>query len=265
MRIAAAQLPAIDDSDDKIATTDHAVIMLDGASAFVPVPVPASAYADHLAERLRLSLTRVPDADLTATLAEAIRETADHFDLAAGESPSSTVTIARETGDHLDLLLLGDNLAILPGEIITDDRMDQLDLAPRTKYRQRLAAGSGYDEEHRRLLRELQDQQAQCRNRVDGYWIAEADPAAAAQAITARRSRSATPWLVLATDGAYNTMHHLALDDWSALANADSGQLHAVLSHCHRWEADDDPQAQALPRAKRHDDKSLASIMLTDR
>ncbi|MDV6012402.1 hypothetical protein [Haloechinothrix sp. LS1_15] len=119
------------------------------------------------AERLRLSLTRVLDADLTATLAETIRETADHFDLATGESPSSTVTIAHETGEYRDLLVLGGSLAIVPGEIITDERMDRPDLEARTKYRQRLAVGSGYDDQHRRLLRELQDQQDPCRNRIE--------------------------------------------------------------------------------------------------
>ncbi|WP_116050025.1 hypothetical protein [Amycolatopsis palatopharyngis] len=71
MRVANAQLPPIQDSDDKIFTTPHAVIMLDGASAFVPVPVPANTYADRLGKHLRDSLQAWPDADLRATLAGA--------------------------------------------------------------------------------------------------------------------------------------------------------------------------------------------------
>lgn len=263
MRVATAQLPPIQDSDDKIFTTRRAVIMLDGASAFIPVPVPASTYADRLGKHLRDSLQAWPDADLRATLAGAIHTTARQLNLSPGESPSSTVTIARELDGHLDLLILGDNLVVLPDETITDERMDQLDLAPRRKYRERLAAGGGYDEEHRAILRELQTQQAQCRNRESGYWIAEADPNAACHAITTRRPISETPWAVLATDGAYNTMQHLGHGGWPALVHASAEQLDAELARCQDWEPTGDPNASELPRAKRHDDKSLAAITFT--
>lgn len=262
MRVASAQLPPIQDSDDKIFTTRHAVIMLDGASAFVPVPVPANTYADRLGKHLRDSLQAWPDADLRATLAGAIHTTARQLNLTPGQSPSSTVTIARELDGHLDLLVLGDNLVVLPDETITDERMDQLDLAPRRKYQERLAAGAGYDDEHRAILRELQTQQAERRNREGGYWIAEADPDAASHALTTRRPISQTPWAVLATDGAYNTMQHLGLNDWPTLVNASAEQLDAELARCQDWESTGDPDASELPRAKRHDDKSLAVLTL---
>ncbi|WP_435159666.1 hypothetical protein [Amycolatopsis sacchari] len=87
MRVTTAQLPPMDESADKIFVTPHAVIMLDGASAFVPVPVPASAYADHLGRCLADALTNEPGADLPGVLAEAIKATADHYSLTAGESP----------------------------------------------------------------------------------------------------------------------------------------------------------------------------------
>lgn len=263
MRVATAQLPAIEDSDDKVFTTPDSVIMLDGASAFVPVPVPASTYADRLGRHLRDRLTARPDADLTTALSDAISDTARTLDLHEGESPSSTVTIARRSGDVLDLAMLGDNLVILPNEVLTDERMDALDLAPRRKYRERLAAGNGYDDEHRAILQELQTQQAQHRNRDGGYWIAETNPEAGAQAITAQRPISTAPWAILATDGAYNTMHHLALTDWPTLAHAPNDQLATILARCRAWEGETDPQARQLPRAKRHDDKSLAVMTFT--
>jgi hypothetical protein len=264
MRVTTAQLPPIQDSDDKIFTTRHAVIMLDGASAFVPVPVPANTYADRLGKHLRDSLQAWPDADLRATLAGAIHTTARQLNLTPGQSPSSTVTITRELDDHLDLLVLGDNLVVLPDDTITDERMDQLDLAPRRKYQERLAAGAGYDDEHRAILRELQTQQAQRRNREGGYWIAEADPDAACHAITTRRPISETPWAVLATDGAYNTMQHLELNDWPSIVEADSHELNFVLEQCKEWESGIDPQGSKLPRAKRHDDKSIARIQFNN-
>ncbi|MFJ8815886.1 hypothetical protein [Amycolatopsis thermoflava] len=248
-------------SADKIFVTPHAVILLDGASAFVPVPVPASAYADYLGRFLADALTSDPAADLQEILAEGIKATAAHYDLRAGASPSSTVTIARERDEHLDLLLLGDNTVILPGgEILTDDRIDRLDLEPRRKYRERLAAGHGYDDEHKALLRELQIQQAQYRNKPGGYWIAETDPSAALHALTSARQVDGTPRIALATDGAYNTMEYLGLV--SALETLRQTSLDHVLSQCQHWEEDLDPNAHLLPRAKRHDDKALILVRL---
>ncbi|SFA78253.1 hypothetical protein SAMN05216266_101397 [Amycolatopsis marina] len=264
MQVKSAQLPPIQHSADKLFTSDNAVILLDGASAFVPVPVSASTYADHLGKSLHHSLSTYPDADLRASLAWAIQEAAQELGLDPAESPSSTVTIVRELDDHLDLLVLGDNLLVLPDETVTDDRVDRLDLPPRRKYRERLAAGTGYDEEHRAVLRELQTQQAQRRNRVGGYWTAGTDPAAAWQAVTRRRSSSATPWVVLASDGAYNTMHHLGITDWPALVEADAEELTTTLMRCQCWEATDDPMGIALPRAKCHGDKSLAVLTFAE-
>lgn len=263
MRIATAQHSPSEESDDKVYTTPDAVIMLDGASAFVPVPVSPSVYATHLGTHLQHTLTELPEADLQAALSVAIATTANQLDLSSEDAPSSTVAIARQAGDGLDLLLLGDSVLILPDEIITDDRMDELDLPPRRKYRERLHAGSGYDDEHQRLLRELQSQHAQHRNRDDGYWIAEADPSAAHRAITAQRSLNAAPWAILATDGAYHTMAHLGFTDWAALAESSEDQMYDVLSRCHDWESTQDPQGQSLPRAKRHDDKSIAAVITT--
>lgn len=265
MHATTAQLPPMEQSADKIFVTPHAVIMLDGASAFVPVPVPASAYADHLGRCIAHALTDDPAADLPDVLAEAIKATADHYSLTAGESPSSTVTIAREHEDCLDLLVLGDNMVVLPNQILTDDRIDRLNLEPRRRYRQRLAAGHGYDNEHRAILRELQTQQAQHRNRPSGYWIAEADPTAAHHAITLTRPISATPWVILATDGAYNTLEHLGLmAARTDSTRADAGQLDALLQQAQQWESEHDPDARHLPRAKCHDDKALAVIRFND-
>jgi len=262
MRVAAAQLPPQDDSDDKLFTTSNAVIMLDGASAFVPVPVAAATYADQLGRHIQATLIARPDADLADALADAIEATAGELSLSPGESPSSTVAIARARQDTADLLVLGDTDIVTPHETVRDDRLAQLSLAPHQKYRDRLAAGGGYDDEHRRLLRELQAEQAQHRNHDGGYWIAEASPEAARHAMTASHPVSETPWLVLATDGAYKTMAHLELDDWPSVARGTEQQLAAVLARCREWEQHQDPQGRDLPRAKRHDDKCLAAVQL---
>lgn len=262
MRVVAAQLPPQDDSDDKLFTTANAVVMLDGASAFVPVPVAASTYADQLGRHIQRALISKPDADLADVLADAIAATVRKLALTPGESPSSTVAIARVRKDSVDLLVLGDTEIVTPHQTVRDDRLAQLGLASHQKYRDRLAAGGGYDAEHRRLLRELQTEQAKHRNRDGGYWIAEAIPEAAHRAVITSSPTNNTPWLVLATDGAYKTMAQLGLDDWPGIAPADEQQLNELVARCREWEQHQDPHGRNLPRAKRHDDKCLAAIQL---
>ncbi|MGH3908593.1 MAG: hypothetical protein ACRDTE_31070 [Pseudonocardiaceae bacterium] len=260
MRVAAAQVPGVDDSDDRIFTTANATIMLDGASAFVPVQVSAATYAEHLGQVLRAQLTAQPSAELPDVLATAIETTVRSLDLSPGQSPSSTVAIARAHGGQVDLLTLGDTQIVIPRETISDARQATIAIAQRQKYRTRLASGAGYDDDHRALLRDLQTEQAQQRNRDGGYWIAEARPDAAHHAITTQRPIAAAPWAILATDGAYTLMEHLGLADWPQLARANSAHLATILRHCHDWEDQTDPSGNQLPRAKRHDDKSLAAV-----
>ncbi|WP_235783473.1 hypothetical protein [Amycolatopsis orientalis] len=258
MHVSVAQDPPFHASDDKIITVGNGVIMLDGASAFMPVPVPPGVYADALGAGLHQCLEAAPAADLVTVLADTIHEVAARLDLRPGHSPSSTVTILRAHDGWTDILMLGDNLAVLPGLTITDPRLSRLDLEPSRLYRRRLAHGSGFDQTHRALLHELQTQQAARRNRPGGYWIAEADPTAAQHAIVHRIRTDDALWAVLATDGAYKPMRHLGITDWTVISSVSAADLDAILKQCHAWEREHDPDARHLPRAKRHDDKALA-------
>ncbi|OXM43060.1 hypothetical protein [Amycolatopsis alba] len=258
--VATAQLPPGHDSEDKVFTTRTAVIVLDGASAFAPVPVSPSTYADTLGGTLRDHLDRDPETDLACALDDAITTTAARLGLVAGTSPSSTVTILRRRGDQVDIFMLGDNLVVLPGRTITDPRLAHLDIPERRHYRQRLAGGTGFDGTHRTLLATLQRTQAARRNDPRGYWIAEADPAAAHHAIRVTVSIDDIPWAIVATDGAYTPLRHLDITDWAAISGLDDTGLHRILTRCHNWEHDVDPDARELPRAKRHDDKTLVAI-----
>ncbi len=200
--------------------------------------------------------------DLRGLLAEAITHTALLLGLHPGEAPSSTVTILRQTGSHVECLVLGDNLVVMPGCTITDDRLAHLGGAERQRYQTHLRTGHGYDAKLRQLLTGLQSQQARHRNQRGGYWIAEADPEAAKHARLSRYPITSVPWAVLATDGAYKTMIHLGIADWPALRNASSSDLAQLLKRCQSWETNEDPNGQKLPRAKPHDDKSLAVVNL---
>lgn len=261
MQVTTAQLPEPPSGADRIFTTDHAVLMLDGASSFARQDIPASTYADTLGAQMARSLTDAPNADLVDVLAEAIKTTAAALDLAPGAgAPSSTVAICRAgTGERVDLLVLGDTQVALPDRILRDDRLGRVGAHLRAAYRARLSAGHGYDDEHRRLLAALQTEQLRYRNRPDGYWIAEADPQAARHALNFRAPLTDVPWAVLATDGAYKPMELHGSDDWPHVAGLGDSALRILLDRCHQWETTD-PGGSVLPRAKRHDDKALAAV-----
>lgn len=260
MRATIAQNPDDAHSDDKVFVTNNAIVVLDGASAFLSVPVAASTYASTLGMYLARLLTETPDIELHELLRIGIQSTAKNLDLSPGSSPSSTVTILRQRDTFIDLLTLGDNAIIFPDTTIIDDRINRVARIERSKYQNRLATGGQYDDEHHNLLRQLQTVQRQNRNQPDGYWIAEADPNAAGHALTATRQVSSTPWAIVATDGAYNTMKYLHLINPGRLLAARHSYLAKVLQKCRTWEAEHDPDGHQLPRAKRHDDKSLAVL-----
>jgi hypothetical protein len=71
----------------------------------------------------------------------------------------------------------------------------------------------------------LPERQRARRNINGGYWIAEADPAAAHHAITATLGVHDLSWAVLATDGITNPLTHLGRADWATIAAKSDRQL----------------------------------------
>ena len=177
------------------------------------------------------------------------------------------MAIARVNHGTVDLLLLGDSYIAYRSAgttaVLTDDRLDHLGLPQARLYRERLAAGSGYGPAHTATLRDLQAGQRARRNVSGGYWIASANPEAAEHAITLTLPVTSLEWIVLATDGAADTARYLDLDDWEAIACCDQARLSGLLQHCHEWEGTADQDGRQYPRAKRHDDKAIATIQLS--
>ncbi|WP_280232509.1 protein phosphatase 2C domain-containing protein [Nocardia cyriacigeorgica] len=261
MEIRGAELPERSDAD-RVLRFDSGVIVLDGASSYDRAVPPAARYVDALGSALAHCLDA--GAAVPAALAEAIRITAERLGLSRGAAPSSAIAVVQVWPETVEVLVLGDITVVVGSghgscELFSDDRMDALALPERTEYRRRLAAGSGYDDTHRALLRGLQRGQRARRNRDHGYWIAEADPVAAAHAVRRSYPRATVEWVVLATDGAHET---LAVFDipWPEIAARSATGLHRLLVRCHDWEADIDPDGRLLPRAKRHDDKAIAVL-----
>ena len=126
-----------------------------------------------------------------------------------GAAPMRTATAQLPKGGGEDrvyatdnAMLLLDGASALPGLAITDERLSRVGQQFRHRYRERLKTGYGYDQEHREVLRDLQAEQDRHRNRPGGYWIAEADPAAADRALIIRQPLATTPWAILAGPGA---------------------------------------------------------------
>ena len=120
------------------------------------------------------------------------------------------------------------------------------------------SGGSGYDETHRQLLADIQANERRARNSDDGYWIAEATRDAGHHATVRQIDGDELRRAVLATDGAQRAIDHLHLP-WHEIAAKSEHELLALLRDLHRWEAEQDPDGQLLPRAKRHDDKTVAT------
>jgi hypothetical protein len=264
MKVHTATLAGGDHNADRVFVTDHAVILLDGASAFAPVDVDPGDYAATLGQTIADQLDTDPNRNLPAVVAAAIAHTTAVLRLGAGTAPSSTVTILRTRAQTADLYVLGDSPIHYgtgpPGERLADERLSALPTPQRERYQTALAGGVGYTDQHRATLAELQHAQRQHRNRTGGYWIAETDPTAAHHAVTATIPAEDIAWAVLATDGAADAIDHHDRPTWFEIAQHDTDELSALLGRLHQWETTADPDGRLLPRAKRHDDKTLAAI-----
>lgn len=263
MQVHVSQLPGGTASADRVVVIPGTVIVLDGASAFEPVDIEPGIYAETLGRSIADELRREPEAPLNDAVAEAIRHTAEELNLRPGGSPSSTVAILRARAGAADLYVLGDS-PIHYGighraHRLVDDRLSMVAKPQRERYRAQLQGGHGFDDVHQAALLQLQRAQRQARNVEGGYWIAETDSSAAHHAVTETVDRGAIEWAVLATDGAAGFIRH-AGHGWHGIAQYDTAQLAALLARIHEWEDTSDPDGRHLPRAKQHDDKTIAAI-----
>ncbi|GAA1315394.1 hypothetical protein [Pseudonocardia xinjiangensis] len=193
MKVHTAQLAGDGTNADRVFVTDNAVIMLDGASAFEPVDVEPGTYAETLGRNLADELFKAPGVPIAEAVADAIGRTTAKLNLRSGASPSSTVAVLRVRPRAADLYVLGDS-AIYYGtgrrtQRLVDNRLSTAATREHAHYLAQLRAGHGYNDAHRGALVRLQRAQRQARNVEGGYWIAEADPAAANRALTATLHR----------------------------------------------------------------------------
>ncbi|MFI9007024.1 hypothetical protein ACIGNX_07335 [Actinosynnema sp. NPDC053489] len=221
-------------TEDRIVVLPNAVVLLDGATSPTPRERDGGWHSWHLAEQL----TRL-DGDLADDLAAAIARLAVAHDLTPGDSPSSTVAITRWTDTAVDVLVLADS----PVVVFTD-------------------AGVEVVADHRlRDLRGEVEPITDWRNREGGWWVAEADPAAAHRAVRASFPRERVRAVLMATDGVSCGVDDYGLfADWRAVLRITSEKgPDAVLDEIRAAEAGDADRTK-WRRVKVHDDQALAVI-----
>lgn len=250
-------------TEDRIVVLDNAVILLDGATALEPRARTAAWYAEHLGAELAAHLHQNPTADLRALLAKAITTLARTHHLTPGTAPSSTVAITRWTAERIDALVLADSPVVAftatRPDVLADDRIAALPRRP-GGYRARLTNGNGFDPDHVASLRVAGARFGRLRNVPGGFWVAEADPAAAHQARTRSWPRADVRAVLMATDGVSCGIDDYHLFTWpQALDLATTHGPQAVLDQVRAAEQED-PSGRRWPRPKRHDDQALALI-----
>jgi len=242
------------------------LVVLDGASAFQPKRMDAGVYAEFLGDSIAGRLDNNPNVAIADAVAGAISHTVDQLGLIPGRSPSSTVSVLRTRPGAVDLYVLGDSPIHYGNDdehyTLVDDRLGLVARQLRALYVSRLRAGHGFNDRHRRTVAALQRAQRQVRNVEGGYWIAETDPAAAHQGLSVILSPDELAWAVMATDGAADLIDHFG-DSWYRLAHLNLEDYLPLLEELHAWEATVDPNGAKLPRAKRHDDKTIVALALT--
>jgi serine/threonine protein phosphatase PrpC len=257
-------------TQDRIFTTPNAVIVLDGATRPEAGERDGGWIADALGRQLCRRLLEWPGADLVDVLRDAIGAVAREHKLTPGDSPSTTVSMLRWTDEELHALVLGDSPVVVLTtdggvEAVRDDRLAEVAREDRQLYRSPTAPGGGFRNDRREQWQALADAQRAHRNRPGGYWIGEADPEAAANAVQARWARSQVFAALVMTDGVSDGVDAYRVPpNWHeafGLALADPGSL---IDAVHQAEVEDSAGVR-WPRSKPHDDKAIAAVRFGDR
>ncbi|WP_341717676.1 protein phosphatase 2C domain-containing protein [Micromonospora sp. FIMYZ51] len=249
-------------SEDRVFVIANAVVVLDGASQPEAGERNGGWLADTLGRDVAERLSHSHD-DLRQILADAIAAVAKRHDLKPGAAPSTTVSIARWNDEVVDILVLGDSPVVLldrDGGLhqVRDDRLHQIASHQRQQLKRQAGYGFGFDDRDR--WQTLVDAERSHRNRPGGYWIAEAVPEAAAQAVSGRWQLEDVAATVMMTDGvSVGVSRYRRPSDWRSAVEIAMADPAGLVNLVHDAEAED-PDGIRWPRTKRHDDKTLAVV-----
>ncbi|GAA3460864.1 protein phosphatase 2C domain-containing protein [Saccharothrix longispora] len=224
-------------TEDRVVVLPNAVVLLDGATSPTPRERDGGWHSRHLAEQL--GGTGGLHGDLADDLAAAITRLRDEHGLVPGAAPSSTVAVARWTDTTVDVLVLADS----PVVVFTDDGAH---VVADTRLRD---------------LRGRVDRITDWRNREEGWWVAEADPAAAHRAVRRTWPRHEVRAVLLATDGvACGVDDYSLFADWREVAEITSENGPEAVLDAIRVAESGDPDRTKWRRSKVHDDQALAFV-----
>lgn len=228
-------------TEDRVAVLPNAVLVLDGATSPTPMERDGGWYSQVLVEELTAVVRAAPEDDLANLLASAISGVVARYGLVPGDSPSSTVAMVRWSATRVDALVLADSPVIAFGrefEVVADHRLAN--------------------------LRGRVDRMTEWRNRNGGFWVAEANPSAAYEAVRATWPRSMVHTILMATDGISCGVDEYDLfPNWQEVLNmATRNGAESVLDKVRAAEKSD-PDRTRWHRTKLHDDQALAIIRLT--
>lgn len=218
-------------TEDRIRVLPNAVVVLDGVTSRTRPPDRNGGwYATRLADELAWLIN---DTDpLTDLLARAIANLAEEHDLIPGDSPSSTASMVRWNSETIDALVLCDTPVVAFGQstqVLEDTRLEDLRPDPD-------------------ILR--------WKNKPGGYWVAEADPVAGHQALTAIWPRTEITNVIALTDGVSCGVSEYGLFDWEDLVHLPLGEVLDRIRDAERG----DSERERWPRYKTHDDQAIARI-----
>jgi hypothetical protein len=258
-------------NQDQLVVVDGAAAVLDGATSWLRAsddPRDGGWYARMLGTALT---ARLPGTgrSLAEILADAISEVRDCHSLTPGDSPYSTASIVRWDEDEVDVLVLGDSPAVIQCasgavDVLADERLAGTAPVERAAYRAHLAAGRGFDAAFGDLIADVQRSERASFNREHGFWVAEADPAAAEHALTRSWPVGQVDAVALMSDGASAAISDYSVDDWpNVVANLTARGPAGWLADVHAIE-ETDPVGRRWPRTKKHDDKSVVLLHRLD-
>ncbi|MFE6777566.1 hypothetical protein [Streptomyces sp. NPDC057702] len=242
-----------------------ALVLLDGVT---PPPDPYG--CDHsvpwFTSRLGGALLELSgsrrDMTLADCLAVAITRTADVHrdtcDLSHVRTPQATVIVVRWDAAIVEHLVLSDSSLLVeaPDGTVTpalDPRLDELPVRVRALGRAASVLPRGSVE--RRTASAAYGRAVEAlRNAEGGFFTAAADPDVARRAVTGTTPRAAVRALAALSDGATRWVEIFREGDWTeAFAVLRKEGTQALIDRVRAAE-DADPDGEAFPRGKRHDD-----------
>ncbi|BBH66462.1 hypothetical protein ACTI_31470 [Actinoplanes sp. OR16] len=249
-------------TEDRIFTTPNAAIVLDGASQPGSPARSGGWLAEVIGTRLRDGLAEAPRADLVGLLRSVIQAAARDFSLTPGQSPSCTVSMVRWNSEHIDVLALGDSpvIALTTDGKVTEIRDDRLSRVAEVEKKEFRESSALFGQDREEAWRKLVDAQRKVRNRSGGYWIVEADPEAAENAVRHTLQVTDVAAIMLMTDGvAHGVDRYRNPPDWWTAGRIALRDPAALVDLVHRTE-ESDPEGTRWRRSKKHDDKAIVVV-----